>query len=177
MIFTETKLKGAFFVDIEKREDERGFFSRAWCKREFAAHGIVLDVAQGNINGSKKKGTLRGLHYQRAPHEEVKLIRCTKGAVYDVIVDLRRESSTYKGWIGVELRGDNHRMLYVPKGFAHGYQTLEDDTEVFYPVSEFYYAEAERGVRWNDPAFKIEWPAVEYRIVSEKDRSWPDYSG
>ena len=177
MIFTETKLKGAFIIDIEKRDDERGFFSRAWCRREFETHGLMLQVVQCNINFSKKRGTLRGLHYQRKPYEEIKLVRCTQGSIYDVIVDLRPESSTYKEWIAVELKGTNHRMLYVPKGFAHGYQALEDDTEVFYPVSEFYYAEAEGGVRWNDPTFKIEWPAVEYRIMSEKDRSWPDYSG
>ncbi len=176
MIFTETKLKGAFMIDIEPREDERGFFARAWCKREFEQHGLLLRVVQANMNFSKKKGTLRGLHYQSPSHAEIKLIRCTKGAIYDVIVDLRPDSDTHKQWVGVELNADYHRMLYVPEGFAHGYQTLEDNTEVFYPVSSFYRPEAERGVRWDDLAFAVRWPTVEERIISEKDRCWPDYS-
>ena len=176
MIFRETPLRGAFIIEVEKREDDRGFFSRAWCKEEFEAHGLRLDVVQANINFSKRKGTLRGLHYQTRPHGEIKVVRCTKGAIYDVIIDLRPESSTYKQWIGVELRADTQAMLYVPEGFAHGYQTLEDDTEVFYPVSAYYRPEAERGVRWDDPTFGIKWPEVGERMISGKDRGWPDYA-
>jgi len=176
MIFTETKLKGAFIVEIEKREDERGFFARAWCEREFETHGLSARWVQANIAFSKQKGTLRGLHYQVAPYAEVKLMRCVRGAMYDVIVDLRPESSTYLQWLGVELTSDNHRALYIPAGFAHGYQTLVDDTETFYPVSQFYTPGFERGVRWDDPAFGIEWPEVDERTISAKDRSWPDYS-
>ena len=175
MIFTETKLKGAFVIDVEKREDDRGFFSRAWCAKEFEAYGLALCVVQCNINFSKKKGTVRGLHYQIEPYAEIKVIRCTKGAIYDVIIDLRPDSATCKQWVGVELSADNHRMLYVPEGFAHGYQTLEDNTEVFYPVSAFYLPEGERGVRWDDRSFEIKWPEADERIMSAKDRSWPDY--
>jgi dTDP-4-dehydrorhamnose 3,5-epimerase len=176
MIFTETKLKGAFIIDIEKREDERGFFARAWCQKELEAHSLNLQWIQANLAFSKKRGTLRGLHYQIAPYEEAKLMRCIRGAIYDVIVDLRPESPTYMQWLGVELTADNHRMLYIPEGFAHGYQSLADDTEVFYPVSQFYTPGSERGVCWNDPAFGIEWPVTKNLILSEKDKSWPDYA-
>ncbi|MDY7076058.1 MAG: dTDP-4-dehydrorhamnose 3,5-epimerase [Chloroflexota bacterium] len=175
MIFTETKLKGAFIIEIEMRGDERGFFARSWCQKEFEAHGVNLNWVQANIAFSKNRGTLRGLHYQIAPYEEAKLMRCTRGAIYDVIVDLRPESPTHKQWIGVELSADNHRMLYVPEGFAHGYQTLMDNTETFYPVSQFYAPEYERGVRWDDPAFDIKWPETDERIVSDKDKSWSNY--
>lgn len=174
MIFKETKLKGAFVIEIEKREDERGFFARALCQQEFAAHGLNFSLAQANIGFSRKKGTLRGLHYQVAPHQEAKLVRCTAGAIYDVIIDLRPMSLTYKQWFGIELTADNHTMLYVPEGFAHGYQTLADESEVFYPVSQFYTPGAERGVRYNDPIFGIEWP-LEVQIISDKDKSWPNY--
>jgi dTDP-4-dehydrorhamnose 3,5-epimerase len=175
MIFTETELPGAYTIDIDPREDERGFFARAWCAEEFAQYDLVTRVAQSNVSYNARRGTLRGMHYQVPPHAEVKIVRCTRGAIYDVIVDLRPESSTHRRWIGVELSADNRRMLYVPEGFAHGFQTLEDDTEAFYQVSEFYAPGAERGLRWNDPALGIEWPLPDDPIVSEKDRTWPDF--
>ncbi len=175
MIFTETQLNPAFLVDLERREDERGFFARAWCEKEFGEHGLSTRVVQCNLSFNPRAGTLRGMHYQRAPYEEAKLVRCTRGAIYDVIVDLRPDSPTWKRWLGVELTAENRRMLYVPEGFAHGYQTLADETEVFYQVSEFYTPEAEGGVRWDDPAFAIQWPDVDERIMSEKDKTWPDY--
>lgn len=175
MIFTETKLKGAFIIEIEKRGDERGFFARAWCQREFEAHGLNMRWIQANLAFSRRRGTLRGLHYQIAPYGEAKLMSCIRGAIYDVIVDLRPQSPTCKQWLGVELTADSHKMLYVPAGFAHGYQTLVDNTETFYPVSQFYAPEFEGGVRWNDPAFGIEWPEVDERIISGKDKNWPDY--
>jgi dTDP-4-dehydrorhamnose 3,5-epimerase len=175
MIFTETKLRGAFVIDIERRDDERGFFARAWCKEEFEARGLSINLVQANIAFSKRAGTLRGLHYQLKPHEEVKLVRCTRGAVYDVIVDLRPESSTYLQWVSMELTADNRTMLYVPEGFVHGYQTLTDNTEVLYQVSHMYSPESEGGVRWDDPGIGIEWPKIDSRIISEKDQSWPNY--
>ena len=153
MIFTETRLKGAFIIELERIEDRRGFFARALCKKEFEAHGLNSRMVQCNLSFNKKRCTIRGLHYQIAPHEEAKLLRCTRGAIYDVIIDLRPESPTYLEWIGVELTVDNHKMLYVPENFAHGYQTLRDNTEVFYPVSQFYSARSARGVRWDDPIF------------------------
>ena len=174
MKFQETKLKGAFIIDIERLEDDRGFFARAWCKNEMEAHGCSADLKQANLSLSSKKGTLRGMHYQISPYEESKLVRCTCGALYDVIVDLRKDSPTYKEWIGVELTADNRRMLYVPEGFGHGFVTLEDDTEAFYLVTEFYTPGAEQGIRYNDPALGIEWP-VDVEVISEKDASWPDF--
>lgn len=177
MIFTETALPEAFVVELERRHDERGFFARAWCRREFEEHGLSGRLVQCNISFNSAAGTLRGMHYQIAPSEEAKLIRCTAGAVYDVIIDLRPGSPAFKRWIGVELTADNGSALYVPEGFAHGYQTLADGTETLYQVSEFYAPEAERGVRWDDPTFAIEWPATQRRIISEKDRSWPDFEG
>lgn len=175
MIFQETKLQGASIIDIKELVDERGFFARGWCKHEFEEYGLVSQVAQANISYNKKKGTLRGLHYQIEPYAETKLIRCTRGAIYDVIIDLRPKSSTYREWIGVELTADNHRMLYVPEVFAHGFQTLEDNTEVFYQVSAFYTPEAERGLRYDDPKFGINWP-LEVSMISSKDANWPNYS-
>lgn len=175
MIFKETKLKGSFIIESEKLEDERGFFARAWCRKEFEAHGLNASPVQSNISFNVGKGTLRGMHYQISPHEETKLVRCTLGAIYDVIIDLRPDSSTYMEWISVELTMDNHKLLYVPEGFAHGYQTLADNTEVFYQVSQFHTPDSERGIRWNDPAFDINWPIVPERIISEKDQKWPDY--
>ncbi len=175
MIFHRLKLAGAYRIDLEPREDERGFFARAWCQKEFAEHGLETRIVQSNLSYNRYKGTLRGMHYQAPPHEEVKLVRCIRGSIFDVIIDLRPDSPTYRQWVGVELTATNRQMLYVPRGFAHGFQTLEDDTEVFYHVSEFYHPQAERGVRWNDPQFGIAWPAVEKRIVSVKDQSWPDY--
>jgi len=175
MIFKETKLKGAFSIEIEKREDERGFFARAWCKKEFEDYGLTSHLVQANIAFSRKKGTLRGMHYQAPPYEEAKLVRCIKGVVFDVIIDLRPDSPTYTEWFGLQLTLDNYKMLYVPEGFAHGYQTLANNTEVLYQVSQFYSPESERGVRWDDPAFAIEWPEPNDLVISEKDKNWPDY--
>ncbi len=158
MIFKETKLKGAFTIDLERIEDNRGFFARAWCKREFEAHGLNSRLVQCNLSFNRFRDTIRGMHYQGSPHEEEKLVRCTRGAIFDVIIDLRLGSETYLKWIGVELTAENRKMLYVPKKFAHGYQTLEDNSEVLYQVSQFYSPGAERGVRWDDPTFAIEWP-------------------
>jgi len=174
MRFTETALKGAYIIDVEPIEDERGFFARAWGQEEFAAHGLCPRFVQCNISHNAKRGTLRGMHYQVAPHEEAKVVRCTRGALYDVIVDIRPGSDTFKRWVAVELSADNYRMLYVPEGFAHGFQTLEDDTDVFYQMSEFYHPECARGARWDDPAFAIDWPTTDARIISAKDRGYPD---
>jgi len=174
MIFAETKLKGAYVIEIEKLEDKRGFFARAWCQKEFESHGLVSRLVQTNISFNRRKGTLRGMHYQVAPCEETKLVRCTRGAIYDVIIDLRPDSPTFKQWMGVKLTADNYKMLYVPENFAHGFQTLEDNTEVTYQVSQFYSPESERGVRYDDPAFGIEWP-LEVRVISDKDGSWPGF--
>jgi dTDP-4-dehydrorhamnose 3,5-epimerase len=175
MIFTETRLKGAFIIDVEKREDPRGFFARGFCRDAFAAHGLAFEPRQGNIAGSRRRGTLRGLHMQVVPHEEAKLVRCTRGAMYDVMVDVRSGSSTYGEWVGVELTSDSHRMVYVPEGFLHGYLTLTDDVEAFYFVSDVYAPDTERGARWNDPRFEIDWPDVGELILSDKDRAWPDW--
>jgi dTDP-4-dehydrorhamnose 3,5-epimerase len=174
LIFRETKLKGAFIIEPERQEDERGFFARTFCQEEFEAHGFNPRVVQCNISFNRKKGTLRGMHYQIAPYQEAKLVRCAGGAIYDVIIDLRLESPTFKQWIAVELTANNHQMLYVPEGLAHGFLTLEDDTEVFYQMSEFYHPECARGVRWDDPAFRIEWPIAEV-IISAKDRRYPNF--
>lgn len=174
MIFKETKLEGTFIIEMEPIRDSRGFFARAWCQQEFEAHGLISSFVQANITFSPKRGTLRGLHYQVAPHEEVKLVRCTRGAIYDVIVDLRPESPTHKQWLGTELTADNRKMIYMPGGFAHGYQILMDETEVFYQVGQFYAPEYERGIRWDDPAFEIDWPIDSLLILSEKDERWPD---
>ena len=172
MIFRETELKGAFIIDCERREDERGFFARTFCSREFAAHGVDRTFVQCNLSFNKRKGTLRGMHFQAAPHEETKLVRCSRGSIYDVIIDLRRDSPSFRRHVAVTLSADNGRMLYIPKGFAHGFQTLENDTEVFYQMGEYYAPESQKGVRWDDPAFGIEWPAGE-KIIIERDRSYP----
>lgn len=174
MIFTETKLDGAFLIDIEERTDERGFFARSWCQKEFEQYGLVPLVVQANISFNHKKGTVRGMHYQASPYEETKLVRCTRGAIYDVIVDLRKGSPTYCQWISAELTADNRRMLFVPEGYAHGFQTLTDATEVCYQVSQFYTPGAERGARFNDPAFSIRWP-LDVTVISEKDANWADF--
>lgn len=176
MKFHRTNLEGAFVIEPDRREDERGFFARSWCQKEFEEHGLVPRVVQANISYNRNRGTLRGMHYQAAPYEETKLVRCTRGAIYDVIVDLRPGSNTYRKWIGVELTAGNYRMLYVPQGFAHGFQTLFDDTEVIYQVSEFYTPGSERGARWNDAAFQIQWPA-QVTTISAKDAAWPDFVG
>jgi len=177
MIFEETKLAGALLVDIERREDERGFFARTWCADEFADHGLVNTFVQANVSWNAAKGTLRGMHFQHPPHAETKLVRCTRGAIYDVIVDLRGDSETFKQWLGVELTADNRRALFVPEGFAHGYQTLLPASEVIYQVSAAYAPAAEGGVRWDDPAFAIQWPERGDALLSDKDRSWPDFAG
>ena len=158
MCFIETGLSGAFIVDVEPVADERGLFARSWCVREFEAQGLNARLVQCSVSLNRLKGTLRGMHYQIAPHQEVKLVRCTRGLIYDVIVDLRPGSPTYLLSFGAELTADNHRALYIPEGFAHGYLTLADESEVFYQMSEFYAPSAARGVRWNDPALGIEWP-------------------
>ena len=175
MKFTESPLSGAYVIDIEERRDARGFFARAWCAREFEVHGLKPEMIQANISVNTEPGTTRGLHYQIEPYQECKLVRCTRGAIYDVLVDVRPDSPTRGRWYGVELTAQNHRMLYVPEGCAHGYQSLVADTEVMYHVSQVYSPEFERGLRWNDPEIGIVWPIVDGIIVSEKDRSWSDY--
>lgn len=172
MIFTRTKLQGVFIVELERLADERGFFARAWCQKEFAAHGLNPRLRQCNISFNEKKGTLRGMHYQADPYPEEKLVRCTQGAIYDVAVDLRRRSPTFGQWVAVNLSAENRKMLYIPTGCAHGFQILEDSTEVFYQMSEFYYPDCARGVRWDDPAWGIEWP-LPHKILSERDKNWP----
>lgn len=176
MIFTKTDIPGAALVDLRKFEDERGSFARGWCAREFAEHGLPDRVVQMNISYNRHKHTLRGFHYQVAPHREDKLLRCIRGRIFDVMIDLRPDSPTYRHHLALELSAENGRMLLVPKGCANAFLTLEDETEVIYLVSEFYAPAAERGVRWDDPAFGIVWPAPP-AIISEKDRSWPAYAG
>lgn len=175
MIFRETKLPGAYVIDLEPHRDERGFFARAWCQREFEAHGLTPRLVQCNISFNTRRGTLRGMHYQAPPHEEAKLVRCTRGRLYDVIIDLRPDSPAFKQHIGITLSAENRTMLYVPEGFAHGFLTLDDATEVFYQMSAFYAPEAARGVRWDDPAFGIEWPApVEH--IKDRDQAYADFA-
>lgn len=175
MIFNETKLKGAYIIEVEPFEDERGSFARTFCREEFETHGLNSFIAQCNISHNRKKGTLRGMHYQIAPHAETKLVTCLAGSIYDVIIDLRGDSATYREWLAVELSGNGRRsMLYVPEGFAHGFQTLEDDTEVFYQMSAFYEPGSVRGIRWDDPAFAIRWPNAP-RILSNRDKSYSDF--
>lgn len=175
MKFTETPLKGAFLIELEPRKDDRGMFARVFCKREFEEHGLNPKVVNTNMSRSVYKGTLRGMHFQKAPFGECKLVRCTRGSLYDVIIDLRQDSPSYMKWYGVELSQDNEKMLFLPEGFAHGFITLEENTEATYQVSQFYSPEYEGGVRYNDPAFGIEWP-LEPTVLSEKDANWPDYS-
>ena len=174
MIFHETKIPGVFEIHIEPLEDERGFFARTWCREEFKRHGLNPELAQCSLSFNKRKGTLRGLHYQAPPHQEAKLVRCTRGAIFDVAVDLRPDSPAFKTWVASKLTAADRNMLYVPDGCAHGFLTLENDTEVFYQISEFYRPESARGVRWDDPAFRIDWPAG-IDIISERDRSYPDF--
>ena len=175
MIIEETALRGAYLISLVPIADERGFFARSWCREEFRARGLNPDLVQCNISFNRRKGTLRGMHYQAEPNAEVKLVRCTRGACYDVIIDLRRNSPTFRHWLAVELTSENRRMLYIPEGFAHGFQTLVDETEVQYQMSTFFVPDAARGVRWDDPAFGIEWPEAD-RIMSAKDRNYPDFS-
>ena len=174
MIFTETPIRGAYLIDLEKRGDDRGFFARAFCENEFGAHGLVTRFVQVNNSLSAQRGTLRGMHYQLGPKAETKLVRCIKGALWDVILDLRPDSPTFGRSFGAALTAENRRMMYVPKGFAHGFVTTADDTEAFYFVDEFYAPDRERGVRFDDPKFRIEWP-VAPAVISDKDRSHRDF--
>jgi dTDP-4-dehydrorhamnose 3,5-epimerase len=174
VIFTPTNLPGAYLIEPERREDERGFFARTWCAEEFAAHGLADRCVQCNVSFNRYRGTIRGMHYQRPPHAEAKLVHCTRGAIHDVILDLRADAPTCGQWIAVELNADNHRMLYVPEGFAHGFQTLTDATEVFYQMAECYDPECAAGVRWDDPAFGIAWP-LPPAVMSARDRQYADY--
>ena len=173
MIFHDTKLRGAFEIHLDLKPDERGFFARSWCQREFESKGLNPRLVQCSVSFNSRKGTLRGIHYQ-SPCAEAKVVRCTRGAIYDVVVDLRRDSQTYRNWIAVVLTAEKRNMVYVPEGCGHGFLTLSDDTEVFYQMSEFYSPESARGVRWNDPAFQISWPA-EIKVISERDRTYPDF--
>ena len=175
MIFTPTRLQDAVIIDVERRGDERGHLARTYCEHEFAEHGLVTRFVQASTIFSPKRDTLRGLHFQKSPYGEVKLVRCTRGAARVTIVDLRPGSPNYTQWLGVELSPENGRLLYVPNGFAQGYQTLMDDTEMAYQMSHVYVPEAASGVRWNDPAFGIKWPRADERVISERDRTWPDY--
>ena len=175
MIFAETKLKGVFILEIERLNDERGFFARTWCMQEFAKCGLNSNLAQCSISFNHKRGTLRGMHYQASPYQETKLVRCTAGAIYDVVIDLRHNSATFCKWLAVELSAENRCGLYVPENFAHGFQTLENDTEVFYQISESYAPEYAKGVRWDDPAFDIRWPVAD-RIISNKDAQYSDFA-
>lgn len=174
MIFNKTKLEGAYIIEIEKHGDERGFFSRSWCNKELEDHGLNSKMVQANIGFSLKKGTLRGLHFQMAPYQEVKVVRCTMGAIFDVIVDLRPDSPTYKQWVSVELNSENRKMIYVPEGFAQGYVTLTDNSEMCYNTSQFYAPDFARGVRYDDPSFSIKLP-IDVTVISKADKSWPDY--
>lgn len=174
MIFQESKVKGAFEIDVECHHDERGFFARTWCQTEFSSQGLEPELVQCSISYNPRRGTLRGMHYQESPFAETKVVRCTRGAAYDVVIDLRPDSPTYKGWMAVVLTAEKRNMVYVPKGCAHGFLTMEDETEIFYQMSEFFRPEFARGVRWNDPAFAVVWPAV-IEVISERDRTFPDF--
>ena len=175
MIFIETKLKGAYVIEPERNEDERGFFARTWDKNEFSKMGLDSEIVQSSISINKKRGTIRGMHYQSKPYEESKLVRCTKGRIFDVLIDLRSNSSTFKEWFSIELTEDNYKMVYIPKGFAHGFQTLEDNTEINYNIFEFYNSKSSRGVRWDDDEFNISWP-LKVSKISKKDKSYTSFS-
>ena len=174
MIFHETKIPGAFEIHLEPKRDERGFFARTWCQKEFESNGLNPRLVQCSVSFNARRGTLRGMHFQAAPSAEAKLVRCTKGSIYDVVLDLRAQSPTFKQWIGVVLTAENRNMVYVPEGCAHGFLTLRDDTEVFYQISEFYNAESARGVRWDDPAFGIVWPE-KVKVISQRDQSYSPF--
>ena len=176
MRFEATKIPGVVVVEPERLEDERGFFARVWCRRELAEHGLCPELAQCSISWNRRRGTLRGMHFQAAPHAEAKLVRATRGAIFDVAVDLRPDSPTFRRWFGCELSESNRRMLYIPEGLAHGFLTLAEETEVFYQISEFHHPGAARGVRFDDPAFAIEWPERPV-VISERDRAYPDFEG
>jgi dTDP-4-dehydrorhamnose 3,5-epimerase len=175
MIFRETNLAGVFDIHLDPKCDERGFFARTWCQQEFESNHLASRLAQCSVSFNSRKGTLRGMHYQADPYAETKLVRCTRGAIYDVALDLRRDSPTFRQWVARELNAANRHMLYIPEGCAHGFLTLEHDTEVFYQISEFFEPGSARGVRWNDPAFGIAWPG-EAAIMSERDRTYPDFN-
>ena len=174
MIFSETKLKGVYVIELEKKEDERGFFGRVWDQKEFENHGLNSKIVQCSVSHNKKKGTVRGMHYQVAPYEEAKIIWCIKGKIYDVIIDIRPESKNFKKWLGVELTEKNYKMIYIPEGFAHGFQSLMDNTEVFYQITQQYMPEFSRGIKWNDDDIGIKWPINEV-ILSERDRKLPNF--
>jgi dTDP-4-dehydrorhamnose 3,5-epimerase len=174
MILAATRLVGAWLIDIEPREDERGFFARTWCRQELSAQGLDTEIAQESLSFNRRRGTVRGLHLQRPPHEETKIARCVRGAIFDVIVDLRPRSATYLGWQGFELNADNRRAVYIPKGFAHGFQTLTDDAEVAYQISVFYAPEAAAGYRYDDAAFGVVWP-LPVTVISKRDLCWPAF--
>jgi len=174
MRFIETPLKGAMIIELQLKEDERGFFARSWCRDEFHDQGLNTDLVQCNVSFNLMKGTIRGMHYQAEPYPESKVVRCTMGSVYDVIIDLRPDSTTFKNWFGIELSAGNRKALYVPFGFAHGFQTLEDNSELLYQMSEFFHPELARGVRWNDPAFGIQWPH-RAGMISSRDQQYPDF--
>jgi dTDP-4-dehydrorhamnose 3,5-epimerase len=175
MIFKETELKGAFIIEPERIEDERGFFARTWSEREFSEQGLNSRLTECNLSFNKKRGTLRGMHYQIAPYRQVKIVRCTSGAIHDVIIDLRKDSGTFRRWTSVELSGANRLMLYVPEDFAHGFQTQEDDTVVFYQKSAAYATDSARGLRWNDSAFQVKWP-LDVAVIADRDANYPEYS-
>ncbi len=175
MIFRKTKLVSTFEIDLEPRADERGFFARTWCHEEFKKSGLNPRLVQCSISFNTRKGTLRGMHYQADPYVEAKVVRCTRGAIYDVVIDLRFDSPTFKEWIAVELTAEKRNMVYVPEGCGHGFLTLEDESEIFYQMSEFYNPESARGVRWDDPAFGIAWPEM-VEVISERDRSYPNFA-
>lgn len=175
MKFEKTRLEGSWIIDINKQEDERGFFARTFCQREFLEHGLNTRLAQCNVSYNRKKGTFRGMHLQVSPFQEAKLVQCTSGRIYDIIIDLRPESPTYLQHLGVTLSAQEYRMLYIPEGFAHGFLTLEENTNVFYQMSEFYAPECARGFRWNDPAFGITLPA-DIIVISERDANYPNFS-
>jgi dTDP-4-dehydrorhamnose 3,5-epimerase len=175
MIFTELALKGVYLIEPERQEDERGFFARTFCIEEFSSRGLDTAVAQCNVSYNRRRGTLRGLHFQASPHAEIKLVRCTAGAVFDVVVDIRPDSPTYKQWLGVELSAMNRKLLYIPEGFAHGFQTLEDDTELLYQMSKAHVPDAARGIKWDDPAIGIAWPMAPL-VVSARDQNYPELS-
>jgi dTDP-4-dehydrorhamnose 3,5-epimerase len=175
MRFVDTPIAGVYVVELERFEDERGFFARAWCRDELTAAGLTADLAQCSLSRNTVAGTLRGMHYQRSPHEEAKLVRCTRGAIFDVALDLRPRSATHGRWFAAELDAASGRALYIPEGCGHGFQTLVDDTDVFYAISAPYAPEAAAGVRWDDPAFGIAWPGAPRRTISDRDLAWPDY--
>jgi len=175
MIFAATQLDDAWLIEVEPREDQRGFFARTWCRQELAAQGLDTEVAQESLSYNRHRGTVRGLHFQRSPHEETKIVRCTRGAIFDVIVDLRPRSPTYLKWQGFELTAENRRAIYIPKGFGHGFQSLTDDAEIAYQISAFYAPEAAAGFRYDDAAFGVAWP-LPVTIISEHDLGWPAFT-